>query len=261
MHLKPKKYLGQNFLIDKNIQKKIIAACDFRADDLVVEIGPGTGEFTRLIAPQVKRLYAVELDTDLAAILRRNFRDSANVEIINQDILKFNFTRRFPKNIRRLKIFGNIPYYITTPIIESLLKFRNRIEVIDLTVQKEVGLRITAASGSKTYGALSCFIQYYTQPQILFYIKKGSFFPAPKVDSCLVKLTPRRDALLSPRQEKRFFKLVRAAFNQRRKKLRNSLRGVISEGRLEMFFKTYNHNSAVRPEELGLEDFLNLARA
>lgn len=253
MRHKPKKYLGQNFLFDRNIQQKIIAACNFKNDDLVLEIGAGRGEFTRLIAPRVSHLYAVELDQALAEPLQRDFRNSSNVEIIEGDILKLDLFRRFSGHSRKLKIFGNIPYYITTPIIAHLLKFRSCIAAIYLTVQKEVACRITAVSGSKVYGALSCFAQYYTEPQILFCIKKGSFFPVPKVDSCFIRLSPKKIAPLTLKEERRFFRIVRAAFNQRRKTLRNSLRSVVAEKKL-------GAKAGDRAERLTLEDFLNLAR-
>lgn len=259
MHFKPKKSLGQNFLIDQNIQRKIIGACNFNSSDIVLEIGAGRGELTRLIAPLVKKVYALELDTDLCGILKDNLSAYSNAEIINQDVLKLNFYRRFRKLENKLNVIGNIPYYIATPILERLIKFREIIEEIYVTVQKEFAARIIARPGSKDYGSLSCFLQYYCEPKINLLIKKTCFLPSPKVDSCFLSLKIRGKLPLDLKTERRFFRITRAAFNQRRKTLRNSLKDVIPQQKLYAFFKEYNINANVRPEELTISDFLHLA--
>jgi len=259
MHFKPKKSLGQNFLIDQNIQRKIIDACNFNSSDIVLEIGAGRGELTRLIAPRVEKVYALELDSNLCRALKESLRVYSNVEIINQDILKLNFQSRFRKLENKLNVIGNIPYYITTPILERLLKFRELIEEIYVTVQKEFATRVTARPGSKDYGCLSCFLQYYSEPKIFFLIKKTSFFPSPKVNSCFLSLKIRGKYPIDPKDERRFFRIIRTAFNQRRKTLRNSLRDVIAQQKLYAFFKEYNINANVRPEDLTISDFLHLA--
>jgi 16S rRNA (adenine1518-N6/adenine1519-N6)-dimethyltransferase len=260
MHYKPKKKLGQNFLVDENVQKNIVAKCDLNPEDVVLEIGAGKGELTRLIAERVKTIYALELDSDVCVILKNNLKDIANLEVINQDILKFNLSKYFnPKH--KIKAIGNIPYYISTPIIEHLLKFRNKIDTIFLTVQKEFAERLVANPGSKIYGALSCFIQYYTEPKILFQIRKTSFFPQPKVDSSFVRLKIRSVYPVQVKSEELFFKIIRTAFNYRRKTLRNSLSGLICAQRLEKFFHKYTIDRDIRPEDLSLEDFGNLIKA
>lgn len=260
MRTKPKKYLGQNFLVDKNIQAKIIASCDLRPDDTVVEVGPGNGELTRLISPRVNRFYAVEIDKELAANLKEDLRDSENFKVINQDILEFDFSA-VPKSFRRdIKVIGNIPYYITTPIIEHLLGYRRYVREVYLTVQKEVAERIAARPGTKDFGALSCFVQYYTTPQILFVIKKGSFFPVPKVDSCFISLKFKKRLSLDAGREVRFFQITRSAFNQRRKILKNSLSRLIDKDKLDRFFDKNGLNKLSRPEELTIENFINLAK-
>ncbi|MBM3255687.1 MAG: ribosomal RNA small subunit methyltransferase A [Candidatus Omnitrophica bacterium] len=255
---KYKKSLGQNFLVDKNLQRKIAAGCSFKDTDTVLEIGPGRGALTRIIADKVKLLYAVEIDKDLCRHLEEEFKNSPNIKIIHHDILKLELPGYFIKPKEKIKVVGNIPYYISTPIIERLLKYRQNIEEAFLTLQKEFAKRIVAKPGSGDYGSLSCFVQYYAQAQILFTIKKNSFFPVPKVDSCFLRLNMKDKLPLGPEKEKEFFRVVRAAFNQRRKILRNSLQGVIPQSRLDHLFSKYNINKNTRPEELSQSDFINL---
>lgn len=260
MHFKSRKRLGQNFLIDKNIQNKIIHACELKASDIVLEIGAGRGELTGFLGDKVAGVYAIEIDPALGGALKDKFRDYLNVKIIKEDILKFNLRRYFSKYKKNIKVIGNIPYYITTPIIEHLLQFRDKIDVIFITVQKEFAKRMIAAPGSKDYGAFSCFIQYYTHPQILFFIKHTSFRPSPKVDSCLLRLEIRQVAPVKTEDERLFFKIIRASFNKRRKVLRNSLKDVIPQQKLDAFFSQYSISPDIRPEELTLADFANLAK-
>lgn len=256
MHIKPKKKLGQNFLVDKNIQRKILAACDLKPKDIILEIGSGRGELTQLIAPKVKKVYALEIDPDLCGLLKERLKEYKNVIIINQDILRFNFKKYFNN---RVKVLGNIPYYISTPIIEHLFKFRQKIETAFITVQKEFAARITALPGSKDYGSLSCFVQYYANPKRIFIIKKNSFFPAPKVDSAFLKIETRHKTCLKSDKEEFLFRIIRQAFNKRRKTLRNSLRETVSKPKLGKFFAKYSINPNIRPEDLALSDFKNLA--
>lgn len=261
MRIKPKKSLGQNFLIDRNIQRKIIRACKLKISDTILEIGAGTGELSGLISPCVKNLYALEKDTRLYKILQENIESYKNARIINRDILKFNLKRYFSGLGRnnKIKVIGNIPYYITSPIIEHLFKYKERIEAILITVQKEFAKRIVAPCGRKDYGAFSCFLQYYTKPEILFYIKKGSFSPSPKVDSCFLRLNLRSRPEVKLKSEKLFFKIIRQAFGQRRKTLRNSLKGIVTPEKIEEFFHKYRANKDIRPENLTLQDFANLS--
>lgn len=260
MHCYPKKSLGQNFLFDQNIQRKIIAACQLKAADEVLEIGAGRGDLTRLIAPAVKKIYAVEIDQNLVAFLKERLKGYAQVEIIQRDILKFDLNKYFSRNKAKIKVIGNIPYYITTPIIANLLKYRRLIDTIFLTLQKEVAERITATSGTSSYGAFSCFVQYYTQAKILFRIKKTSFYPAPKVDSCFLQLKVRAHPRVCVKDEGLFFEIIRTSFQQRRKTLRNSLKRRVAEKKLELFFKKYGIKPDIRPQDLSLEDFARLAR-
>jgi 16S rRNA (adenine1518-N6/adenine1519-N6)-dimethyltransferase len=260
MRIKPKKSLGQNFLIDHNILRKIVDSCGFTAADTVIEIGSGRGELTRLIAPKVKKLYAFEIDPSLLPALKESSRDSGNTQIIHQDILKARLSSYIKAREGKLIVVGNIPYYISTPILEKLFEAGKHIERIYLTVQKEFAQRVVAAPGSKTYGSLSCFVQYHGQAQIKFIIKKGSFFPAPKVDSALLEIKLRGKPLLKKRDEEDFFSVVRAAFNQRRKTLRNSLSRVTIADKLNEYLARQNLSPDIRPEDLSLDTFLGLAK-
>ena len=260
MYLKPKKRLGQNFLIDRNIQNKIINACNFRSSDTVLEIGAGRGELTGLIAERVNKVYAFEIDRDLCCILKDNLINHKNAAIINKDFLKVDLREYFKKSDDKVRVIGNIPYYITTPIIEYLLKYKHNLEIIFLTVQKEFALRMLSKAGNKDYGSFSCFIQYYTRPKKLFFITRTCFKPAPKVDSCFLQLEMRQEPPVKIENEELLFKIIRATFNKRRKTLRNSLKGIISLEGLEEFFVKYDIDSNIRPESLTLEDFAKLSK-
>lgn len=259
MYTKPKKSLGQNFLIDKNIRNKIINACGFRSCDTVLEIGSGRGELTALIAKEAGSVIATEIDSELCKLLKSSLGDHPNIEIINRDILKFNLGIHSGIKGKKIKVVGNIPYYISSPIIEHLLKFKDKIETIFITVQKEFGKRVNAKPGSKDYGSFSCFVQYYASSKILFIIKKNSFYPAPKVDSCFLRLDILDKISYPVKDEKYFFSLIRAAFNKRRKTLKNSLCGFVTRQKLELFFSSYKINPNIRPDDLSLSDFANLS--
>ena len=261
----PKKNLGQNFLTDTRIQQKIIQACDLKPEDTVVEIGPGQGVLTRLLAPQVKRLISVETDRDLIGPLRDCFvgkheinrpprNDTNLLEIIHADFLKWDMSH-LPDGI---KVIGNIPYYISTPIIEKLIADRRQISAAFLTVQLEFGARLTAKPGGKDYGSLSCFAQYYADIKMLFKIKNTCFKPAPKVDSCFLRLMVKSQADNLARDEEFLFKLIQRAFQQRRKTIVNSLKGLVGKEKLEEVLKTLGINLNARPENLTLSNYTDL---
>ena len=249
-HHHPKKYLGQNFLIDRRIQQKIIGHCDLKPDDIVVEIGPGQGEITRLIAPKVKRLICVETDKDLIVPLREEFQ-GFNVDIAHADFLKWDFKENH-------KIIGNIPYYITTPIVEKLIEHRQRVTFAYLTVQLEFGQRLAAQAGGKDYGALSCFAQYYADTRVLFKIKNTSFRPIPKVDSCFVRMDFTCPARYHPKDERTLFRLIRAAFTQRRKTIVNAVAPLYPKNRLLPVLEDLKILPKSRPEELSIQNFVDI---
>ncbi len=261
MYPKPKKSLGQNFLTDKNIRRKIISSAQLQKSDLVLEIGAGRGEITGLIAERVEKVYAVEIDQRLCGALKIFSGQFGNIEVISRDILKFDLGEYFGNPSQKIKVIGNIPYYIASAIIAHLLGYRDIISTIFLTVQKEFAARVCARPGSGDYGAFSCFVQYYCSPKNLFLIKNTSFTPAPRVDSSFLSLEIRRLPAVRVDDERYFFRVIRAAFNQRRKTLRNSLRSIIPPEKLADFFQHYHIDPRIRPQDLGLADFANLANS
>lgn len=250
---KHKKSLGQNFLTDTYIQRKIIEACDLKNSDVVVEIGPGQGVLTRLIAPHVQRLISIETDKDLIESLRAEFEQKN--DIIHADFLKWDMNE-LPQDI---KIIGNIPYYISTPIIEKLIYERKKISQAFLTVQLEFGQRLIAQPGGKDYGSLTGYAQYYADIKMLFKIKNTCFKPAPRVDSCFISLTFKSNREKSAENEEFLFKLIQTAFQQRRKNIVNTLKGLVGKDRLEGALKELNIDLNARPENLTLSNYIDLS--
>jgi 16S rRNA (adenine1518-N6/adenine1519-N6)-dimethyltransferase len=263
MYIKPKKSLGQNFLIDRNIQGKIIRACNLSKDGIILEIGSGRGDLTVQLAQRSSQVFALEIDPRLYPILDQSLLASDNCQIIQSDILKFDLNKfLLDKRIKqKIKVIGNIPYYISSPIIEYLIGYRRLISAAFLNVQKEFGQRACAGPGSKAYGSFSCFVQYYCNCKILFEIKRNSFRPAPNVDSCFLSLEFRKQPLVTVKNEAGLFKLIRTAFNQRRKTLRNSLEGLVTRQNLNNLLQESGINENIRPEDLSLEQFAVLSNA
>ncbi len=255
--IKPNKYLSQNFLIDEQIKKRIISACELNQEETILEIGPGLGALTREIYPQVKAMIAVEKDPLLCSQLKNEFI-TGNISFIEADFLKFDLRRHiFP----HVKVIGNIPYHITSPIIEKLLSHRYLFTSIFLTIQKEVAERLCAKPHTKEYGALSCFVQYYTEPQILIKIGKQAFRPIPKVDSCFVKFKMRTQPLLQALDEDLLFSIVTTAFQNRRKKMVNALSARFPKKMIEKVFSELQILTSLRAENLSLADFVHLTNA
>ena len=252
----PKRRLGQNFLIDKNILRKIIEVTELKQGDVILEIGPGLGALTEELVKRVKNVIAVELDKKLCQILKESLKCHGNVEIIQGDIRKFSFSAYRQD---RFTVIGNLPYYITTPVIVYLLQQRDYISSILITVQKEVAKRLVANPGKKDYGAITCFVRYYANPSILFYIKRTSFWPQPEVDSAFIKLEPSKKPAADVLDEELFFKIIRAAFQKRRKIILNALRDIISKERLLEIFKNMGIDPKRRGETLSLEEFARIA--
>jgi 16S rRNA (adenine1518-N6/adenine1519-N6)-dimethyltransferase len=225
MQVKAKKHLGQNFLKDEAVLENIVASADISSDDTVVEIGPGTGLLTRVLSEKAKHVISLELDTDLIPSLLKQFPLSSNVSILEQDILRtdlMSILRKYNpanKEMLRYKVVANIPYYITAPIIQYLLELSTPPELIVLMIQKEVAQRITAKVGDMSILAVS--VQYYADPELLFMVSKTAFDPVPKIDSAVVRLTPKR--VFNKEQDTHFFRVVKAGFSSRRKTLVNNL--------------------------------------
>ena len=247
-----KKHLGQNFLYDNSILSRIIQSAGLSGDDTVVEIGPGPGRLTRMLAETVKRLIAIELDPELYEKLKGDFIAYNNVEIVHGDALKFPF-----ETIGEFRVVANIPYYITTPIIFRLLDARAYVKSMTLTIQKEVAERIVAEPGGKAYGVLTIMIQYFARPELKFIIPKEAFRPIPKVDSAVVDMKILERPSVTVRDEKMFFRLVKTAFSQRRKTLSNSLRGLGEDIRDVMISSGIDPQR--RPETLSIGEFARLS--
>lgn len=219
---RPKRSLGQNFLVDPNLQRKIVEASGAGPDDDLLEIGPGRGALTRHLAGRVRRLILVELDDDLATELGRRYAGRSDVEVVHADVLEVEIDR-LVDDPSALRVLGNIPYNITSPILFRLLR-RPRPRDVVLMVQGDVADRIVAAEGTKAYGALSVGVRSVAAVERLFRVGRQAFRPVPAVDSAVVRVTPIRPEPLSEEEEARLRRLVRASFQWRRKQVRKILR-------------------------------------
>jgi len=258
-HIFISKRRGQNFLIDQRAQERIIQAIDVKAAEEIVEIGPGLGALTEDLALQANKVFAVEKDKALARILQQRLSRYTNLQIIHQDILKFDIKKSTHKKV---KIVGNLPYYITTPIIGYLLEEqRENLKEIFITVQHEVGRRLVAKVDSKDYSSFSIFVQYFTEPEILFSIPKRAFYPQPKVDSVFVHLDILKRPRVKTNNPQQFFNIVRTCFNQRRKTILNSLAhklGKTEKMRIQQALTQEGIDVGVRPENLSLAEFAEI---
>lgn len=260
-HVRPSKGWGQNFLTDRRVALRVLDAADLQPEDVMLEIGPGLGALTLLAAERVRQVIAVEVDARLVAILQTVIDEQRlpNITIIQANAL----SQSVPELLRgepQAKVVANIPYSITSPLLEHLLKYNSYIPVIVLTVQQEVAERLVAKPGSAAYGALSLFVQYHTQAEYLGRVPNTAFYPQPEVDSAIVRLTPVPDRL-PPLEQKWFFKLTRAGFGKRRKTLRNALTTLFDDAdRASAILRRSGIHTSTRAEELGLEQWMHLAR-
>lgn len=251
--------LGQNFLIDKNIIDKIIAGTEIGPQDTVLEIGPGMGVITAEAAAQAKKVIAVEVDKSLLPILAETLAGCDNVRIINEDILKLDIDKIIAEETAgggEAKVIGNLPYYITTPIIMKLLE-ETTVKSITIMMQKEVADRIKAAPGSKIYGAISVAVQYYCQVEKIADVPKTVFIPQPQVDSVVLRLVRKGEPAVEVLDKGIFFACVKAGFGQRRKTLLNSLQTVrgTSKAMIEESLAAAGVEAGRRAETLSLEEF------
>lgn len=257
-----KKY-GQNFLIDSHVIDKIIAAAEIDKDTKVLEIGPGIGTLTQYLAEAAEEVVAVEIDDKLIPILDKTLADYDNVRIIHGDILKQDIASIFGE--KPFKIVANLPYYITTPIIMSLLESKVPAESITVMIQKEVAERMQAAPGSKDYGALSLAVQYYAEPYLAANVPPNCFMPRPNVGSAVIRLKRLAEPSVNVQDDKQMFKLIRGAFNQRRKTLANAVSNFeglsFSRQDVEEALTKLELDSRVRGEALSLEQFAALSDA
>ena len=261
-----KKY-GQNFLIDEHVLNKIIAAAELTEDDYVIEIGPGIGTMTECMAPECKHVTAIEIDKELIPILSETLSGFDNVDIINEDVLKVDLNKLIAErnDNKPVKVVANLPYYITTPIIMSLLENKIPIDTITVMVQKEVADRMMVGPGTKDYGALSLAVQYYAKPYIVANVPMNCFIPRPNVASAVIRLTCHKEPPVTVKDEKLMFNLIRASFNQRRKTLINGISNFsglsFTKEQVAMALNSIGLSENIRGEALDLEKFAKLSDA
>lgn len=260
----PRKKYGQNFLTDTSVLDGIVDSAGLTGEDTVLEIGPGLGALTRRLAAAAGRVLAVEIDEGLIPLLKGTLSDHDNVTLINGDILKLDIEdlcREYAPG-GRLHVVANLPYYITTPIVLRLLEHRESISDITVMIQKEVAGRMQAVPGGKEYGALSLAVQYYSDPEIVMNVSPDCFFPAPEVDSVVIRLKSRETPGVIVRDEKLMFDLIRATFNMRRKTMPNALMSAgrgFTRDQIESALAQMGKTPTVRGETFTLEEFGELA--
>ncbi len=251
----PRKSLGQNFLQDPNIINKIVAALGVQSDDIVMEIGPGRGALTELILPLAGALHLVEYDRDLVEYWQGRAESTETMTVHGKDILQFDLSVVTEHAQRNIKVIGNLPYNISSPVLFHLMRFADCIESQVVMLQKEVVQRMSAAPGGKDYGRLSVILQQRYQIEYLFTVPSGAFFPPPKVESAIARLTPLAEIAHPVDDFLVFEKLVKQAFSQRRKTLRNTLKGLLTAEQIE----NVGVNPAARAETLTVAQFADLA--
>lgn len=258
--ISPKKGLSQNFLIDGNIIRKIVAAADVQADDLILEIGPGPGSLTQALLEMGAKVIAVEKDEILAKALERLQTPMEQLSIFCHDIMTFPLQEEMTKRLKvgqKIKVIANLPYHLTTPILAELAPHHEFISSLTVMVQDEVGRRMTAHPGTSEYSSFTVFLRFYTHPRYAFTVSQNCFFPVPKVNSAVVVLQ-LHEPPLPPEKAVAFFQLTRTAFEQRRKMMRASLKHLFPPQKIEEALQAIGQNPLARPETLSLEDFLKL---
>lgn len=269
-NVKFSKSLGQNFLINDGICEKIADASLIDKNTNVIEIGPGIGTLTRKLSKRAKKVLSVEIDKSFIGILNETLSECDNVKIINADAMELNFPLLIDRNFDggKVVVCSNLPYYITSPMIMKLLSgsdkrgktdnnSKPKLDSITLLLQKEAANRICAKAGTKDTGAISIAVNYYSEPELLFKVSRGSFIPSPKVDSQVIRLKLRKEQLFDVKDEEVFFKVVKACFCQRRKTIANSLSAGLNYPKSEI--KTILNKSGIsqsmRAENLSIDDF------
>ena len=258
--IKMSKKLGQNFLIKRGIVDEIVHAAELTPGEPVLEVGPGIGTLTQGLAQSGADVTAIELDRRLLEVLDTTLASYDNVRIIHGDVLKLDVATIM--NHKPFKVVANLPYYITTPIIMSLLESKLPIERLVVMVQKEVALRMVAKPGTKDYGALSVAVQYYTEPDIVLDVPPKSFLPAPAVTSSVIRCVLRDKPPVDVIDEKLFFRVVKAGFAQRRKTFSNTMKTTgLSRDRIEELLGKANIDGQRRGETFTLQEFADVANA
>ena len=258
--IKMSKKLGQNFLIKRGIVDEIVHAAELTPGEPVLEVGPGIGTLTQGLAQSGADVTAIELDRRLLEVLDTTLASYDNVRIVHGDVLKLDVPTIM--NHKPFNVVANLPYYITTPIIMSLLESKLPIERLVVMVQKEVALRMVAKPGTKDYGALSVAVQYYTEPDIVLDVPPKSFLPAPAVTSSVIRCVLRDKPPVDVIDEKLFFRVVKAGFAQRRKTFSNTMKTTgLSKDRIEELLAKANIDGQRRGETFTLQEFADVANA
>jgi 16S rRNA (adenine1518-N6/adenine1519-N6)-dimethyltransferase len=250
------KDLGQNFLPDKDALDRIIKAAEVSKDDLVLEIGTGIGTLTKPLAQKAGFVVSIEIDAKLIPAAKEYLAGIDNIELINEDVMKLDIPKILKKHpdFESAKVVSNLPYCITTPLISKLLERENKFKLMVITIQKEVAKRIVSPPGGKEYGAFTVFVNYFAKPKIISYLSKTSFIPQPEVDSAILKLEVLARPSVGVKDEKLFFRVVRAAFNQRRKMLKNALQAAHIEWPADT-----DIDGKRRGETLSIQEFAKLS--
>lgn len=257
------KTLGQNFLVNPTVCPKIAEMGNAKSGFGIIEIGTGIGVLTNELAKRADMVVAVEIDQRLIPILSQTLKEYDNVKIINEDIMKLDVAKVIKEEFEGLDVAvcANLPYYITSPIIMMLLEQRLPLKSITVMVQKEAGQRLCAEMGSRGMGAVTVAVRYFSEPKMLFNVSRGSFMPAPNVDSCVVRFDVKENTPDGVSDEKFFFRIVRGAFSQRRKTLANSVSSAcnIDKQLVMSAIESVGLNSNIRPEQLKMQDFIAFA--
>ena len=248
---KARKRFGQNFLIDHGVIRDIVRAVHPQKEDCIVEIGPGKGAITQLLADSCNNLSVIELDRDLVPWLKVKFEHHPNFQLFQADALQFDFAQLI-KSDQPLRIVGNLPYNISTPLIFHLLSYSTQVSDMHFMLQKEVVKRMAAKAGDSAYGRLGIMVQYYCEVENLFEVPPSSFDPAPKVDSAIVRLVPHKDLPHKATHIKTLESLVNVAFQQRRKTLRNALKQLLTPDVIEQL----PIDTSARAEDISLADYV-----
>ncbi len=252
-----KKKYGQNFLNDENILNKIVTESQIPEDTLIIEIGPGAGALTEKLKDVAKMVIAYEIDNELQPLLLEKFKDIDNVKFIWGDFLERNIQNDIKEyDFKNIYVIANIPYYITTPIVEKIINSGVDISKLVIMVQKEVGERFSAKPGTKNYSSITVFLNYFYDIKTLFLVSRNCFIPKPNVDSVVLSLE-RKKEVIKVNDENLFFKLIRDSFQYKRKNLRNNLKGYDLNKVLEVL-KQYNKDLTIRAEDLDLEVFIKI---
>jgi len=257
----PRKKWGQHFLTDKNILKKVIKTAEIGKEDVVLEVGPGLGEMTQVLAQEAKKVIAVEIDARLVEVLRNKLADTPNVEILQGDILKFDVRKHLGSEKRPVKVVANLPYQISTPLLFHFIDSKDLFSALILMLQREVAERMVAPPGKKAYGPLSVLVQSVADISICFIVKPSAFFPPPEVESAVIRLSWKERPMIAPEQEEGFRAVVKGCLGYRRKTLANALKhsDLLLPEDLEKRLEEIGIDPRRRPETLSVQEFVDLA--